>query len=201
MSESHWRLFVSISVPDAIKHEIERLQFEMRRIVAPDCVRWTGDQLHLTLRFLGNVATNKVEDLTFALRQATKACSSFGLRARRVGFFPPKRFPRVIWIGIESEHDELLKLQFETARASEPFTDEREDRTFSGHLTLGRVKRIGRAEAEQLWTFAEKLGDRCFGDWKVESVELMRSELDQAGARHTRLAQFPLHGCGTDRSG
>ena len=106
MSESHWRLFVSISVPDAIKHEIERLQFEMRRIVAPDCVRWTGDQLHLTLRFLGNVATNKVEDLTHKVQKRISQ-TGIGSTAKQTVSSMVERGKNVASIGRKRVHESM----------------------------------------------------------------------------------------------
>ncbi len=197
LSEAHWRLFVSIAVPGPVRNEIEQVQMRMQQALKSESVRWTrSDQIHLTLRFLGNVPVEKIQDLTAALAQATSTFSAFDLRATGLGFFPPKRFPRVIWIGIESERDQLLRLQNAVARACEPFTAECEERSFSGHLTFGRVKRIGRSEAERLLAFRDSLGDRCFGSWQVSSVELMRSELEQAGARHTPAASFALRGEG-----
>ena len=193
MSDTHWRLFVSIAVPDRVRNEIGQVQKRMREAISADSVRWTrNDQIHLTLKFLGNVPAAKVEELTTALTQATNGFSCFELRAKGLGFFPPKRIPRVVWIGIESDQDLLLKLQAGVARATELFTNEREERSFSGHLTLGRVKKISRAEAQRLCDFGEKLADRCLGQWPVSSIALMRSELEPSGARHSCVGSFPL---------
>jgi 2'-5' RNA ligase len=193
LSEAYWRLFVSIAVPDSVKSEIEHLQHDMRKVVDADAVRWTPrEQVHLTLRFLGNVAFEQVAALKAGLAAATAEFARCRLRAEGVGFFPEKGFPRVIWIGIESDEDRLVELQAAVARAGARFTREPDERTFTGHLTIGRVKRNNRLESERLSAFQGKAGVGCFGEWQVESVELMRSELALIGAKHTEVTRFSL---------
>src|SRR5690242_20159682 len=112
LSEAQWRLFVSIAVPDGIQKEIEHIQKQLKTAIKCDSVHWTRkNQIHLTLTFLGNVSSEQVQPLKTALAQATEGFSAFKLRAKGLGFFPPKRVPRVIWVGLDGNYDDLLGLQ------------------------------------------------------------------------------------------
>src|SRR5689334_21654843 len=121
LSVEQWRLFVSISVPDAIRNNIDQVQKRMQQTIEPGSVRWTrNEQIHLTMKFLGKLPAEKVPELTAALTQATKGFSCFELRSKGLGFFPAKRPPRVIWVGIDGDQEVLLKLQAAVAHACDP---------------------------------------------------------------------------------
>ena len=93
-----FRLFIALPVPDAIKAELEILQRQLREQLPRDCMRWTRpEQIHLTLKFLGYVSSDKLEDLSGAVAEACRAFAPLHLRAERIGFFPQIRFPRVVW--------------------------------------------------------------------------------------------------------
>src|SRR5688572_14114046 len=91
------RAFIALPIPEAVKAEIGRVQDELRRALPEHCVRWTKrEQLHLTLRFLGNVETTCVLELTNAVGAACQGFPALNLRAERIGCFPDLRFPRVV---------------------------------------------------------------------------------------------------------
>lgn len=187
------RLFIAISLPEAVKEEIEKTQREMRRELPGDFMRWTKrEQFHLTLKFLGNVAETRVGELSEALRGACSAFRTMRLRAERMGFFPNARFPRVAWVGVRDEQNELPRLQGTIETAAKDFTGEKGGEKFSGHVTLARIQGIPRPQAEILSRLAARMAEKSFGDWMGDEVELIRSELSSAGARYTTLASFPL---------
>lgn len=189
------RLFVAISLPDSVKDEIEKSQRELREGLPGNFVRWTGrEQFHLTLKFLGNVAESRVGELSAGLREACLDFSTLRLRAERIGFFPNLRFPRVVWVGVRDDKDALLRLQNAIEAAVKEFTDERPDKKFSGHVTLGRIPRIKRPQAEALGKVAKGMSERFFGEWLAEKIELIRSELLSSGSQYTTLAAVPLSG-------
>src|SRR5690242_19072251 len=100
----HLRPFIALSVPEAVKDEVERSRTELRRSLASSGIRWTTrEQLHLTLRFLGNVEAHRVEALTEALRTASAIFASLQMRAAGLGFFPDARAPRVVWVGVRDQ--------------------------------------------------------------------------------------------------
>ena len=192
-TESSFRLFVAALAPEEVRKEIGKAQEELRGALPDGCIRWTkSEQLHLTLKFLGNVAVKHVESLTGSIRSACGQFAPLRLRARQVGFFPDRGFPRVLWVGVEDEEGRLPLLQRAIETAWHDLTAEEGAEKFTGHITLGRVKLIRRAEAEILSRAKARMAGRVFGEWTAEQVDLMRSELASAGARHESLAAIRL---------
>lgn len=189
------RLFVAISLPDSVKDEIEKAQRQLRDGLRGNFVRWTRrEQFHLTMRFLGNVAESRVNELSAALREACLNFAALRLRAERIGFFPDMRFPRVAWVGVRDDKDALSRLQSAIEGAVKDFTDERPEKKFAGHVTVGRIPRINRPQAEALAKLASGMSDRFFGEWTANKVELIRSELSSGGSRYTTVAAVSLSG-------
>ena len=194
MAESEQvRLFVAVTVPEAVKAKMAEAQAALRRVLPDRNVRWArGEQFHLTLRFLGDVEAARVEALGESLRDACRGFGALQLRAQGVGFFPNERYPRVVWVGVRDEAEQLPRLQQVVEAATDAFTTEKKEERFTGHLTLARIKAIRREEAEALAQVAAGMADRLFGQWTGYRVELMRSELLPQGARHTCLGSFAL---------
>jgi 2'-5' RNA ligase len=187
------RLFVALAAPDAVKSEIEKAQNDLRRALPDGSVRWTRpNHFHLTLRFLGNVAVERVEPLSEKLRLTCRDFIPMKVRAERIGFFPERGFPRVIWVSVCEQNQELIRLHHAIQTSTDEFTSEPTENEFAGHITLGRAKKIRRSEAEILTSFATRMRERTFGEWIVSRIELLRSELLPDGAQHTVLATIPL---------
>lgn len=188
-----FRLFVAITVPEAVREAMLRVQRELQPLAPRGVVRWTKpEQFHLTLRFLGDVSTDCVAGLQDSLRAACSGIPSLQLRAEGLGFFPNARSPRVIWIGINDGENRLLNLQREIEAAVQPFTAEQGGERFAGHVTLGRFQQPDHINIKALSDLAAAMKSRTFGEWATREVELIRSELSPTGARHTSLAAFPL---------
>lgn len=188
-----FRLFIAISLPEQVKDEIEKTQRELREALPGNFIRWTKrEQFHLTLKFLGNVAETCVADLSNTLRAACLNFNALRLRAEGIGFFPDLRFPRVVWVGVHDSKNVLALLQNAIEAAVKSFTSEVSEKEFTGHVTLGRIPRIRRAEAEALKKVALGMSERFFGEWVADKVELIRSELSSSGSQYTTLANFPL---------
>jgi RNA 2',3'-cyclic 3'-phosphodiesterase len=183
------RLFVSVDVSTPVREQLRQAQNELGE-AGGDAVRWTlPEQMHLTLRFFGDVASGFVGDIGMALSRACENTPPFELRAAGLGGFPDLRQPRVIWAGLNGEVPTLQALQKEILRETARWghTDARE---FSPHLTIGRVR-----DGHGIGTLAKKLdawAAREFGNWRVSEVRLMQSELAPGGARHTELAVIGL---------
>ncbi|MDB6121383.1 MAG: 2-5 ligase [Pedosphaera sp.] len=189
------RLFIALPVPAAVKEELQRLQAELRRKLPSDCVRWTRpEQSHLTLRFLGNVAVDQVEELSAAVRAVCNNFAPLQLRAERIGFFPQIRFPRVIWAWVHDDREQLRLLQTALQEATASFTREKAEKDFTGHLTIGRTQSMKSAQARILGDLAQEMVDRVFGEWTADTVEIIRSELSSSGSRYFRVAEIPLGG-------
>jgi 2'-5' RNA ligase len=187
------RLFVAISIPEPVRDEIIRVQRELQPLVPHDVARWArSDQFHLTLRFLGDVLAGSLEALKKSVGAVCRNARPLSLRAEGVGFFPNPRSPRVIWVGINDREGRLVDLQRQIEAAVRPFTAEPGEKNFTGHATLGRLKNPRPADTRDLAARAQSLEKRRFGEWTAHEIEIIRSELSPAGARHASLAAFRL---------
>jgi RNA 2',3'-cyclic 3'-phosphodiesterase len=188
-----FRLFIAVTLPEEVKAKIEAAQAELRQALPGSGVRWTRrEQFHLTLKFLGDVDAARVEALKEAIRAACQGFSALQLRAERVGCFPDQHFPRVVWVGVQDRTDQLPRLQQAVEAATQHFTIEHKEERFTGHVTLARIKRITRPEAEALGKAAAGMAESSFGQWAAGRIELMRSVLSPQGASHSSLAAAAL---------
>src|SRR5664279_3299745 len=175
VDSEHFRLFIAVAIPEAVKAKIAEAQAELRRALSEHGVRWTRrEQFHLTLKFLGDVDTARVEALGEAIRAACRGFGVLHLRAERVGFFPDLRYPRVVWTGVNEEAERLTRLRQALDAATRVFTSEQKEERFTGHVTLARIKSIRRPEADALGKAAAGMAERGFGQWTAGNVELMR---------------------------
>jgi 2'-5' RNA ligase len=188
-----YRLFIALSVPEEVKDQLRRAQSELRARLQNDPVRWTRpEQIHLTLKFLGEVAVERVDELVKSVRSECDPVGSFKLTARGIGFFPNARRPRVIWVGIENESGQLEKLQDKMDRCTSDFAASRKEEHFSAHLTLGRIKDIRPNDARSVEASAVGMSGRTFGSWTVSNVKIMRSELTSQGSLYSCVVKIPL---------
>jgi RNA 2',3'-cyclic 3'-phosphodiesterase len=191
--QSCYRLFVAVEVPEPLKDRIEQAQRKLRGIVPKATIRWTPrEQFHLTLKFLGDVETQRVESLSEKLRTACQDFKSLPVRATRIGLFPKPSRPRVIWVGVEDPREQLQALHGRIDEAVSGYAVPEPPRPFVGHVTLGRIQLIGRAEAVALAAAATAHSDEVFGEWTLREVILFRSELTPQGAVHSVQATVPF---------
>ncbi len=177
------RLFVAIELPNEIKAQLASLQKELRQAQAE--VSWTKpENLHLTLKFLGEVSSERVKLIEQACLEATRGCKPLLLTTQETGFFPNARRPRVVWAGLQGDSADLQALHksLEAQLATLGFA--REEKPFHPHLTLGRVKTmkniqqlVSRTEAYQLPLLA----------FTVSELVLMQSQLHPSGSIYTPL--------------
>ena len=184
------RSFIAIPLTDPARTAVVEYLEHLRATVGG--VAWTrAENLHLTLKFLGDVAVARLPSLTERLRPVVAAQRSFTLRVVGVGAFPNLARPRALWVGVVSPALHPLVHAVEVACVAEGFEPER--RPPHPHVTLGRIRAPSRRGASDLALLAAD-GSREFGVATVESVVLFRSELRSSGARHTALATWPLQG-------
>jgi RNA 2',3'-cyclic 3'-phosphodiesterase len=191
-SAERWRLFVAIAVPEPVRNEMARVQQELKPLALGD-VRWTKpEQLHLTLKFLGNVPSGSLEAVKQSMAEACGEVRPFSLRAKGIGFFPNERQPRVVWVGFEGDGNVLANLQMSVEQRLAPFAERPGAERFLPHATLGRFQKYRKHKTAQLLLRAAALAQHVFGDWQVTEAVLFRSELSADGARHTAVAVFPV---------
>ncbi len=187
------RTFIAIEIPPSIQRAIEKQTAPLRNALDTNLVRWTPTaNIHLTLKFLGDVSPSTVELLIRMLTAEASQHPSFDIHIAGLGTFPSLRRPRVIWIGVRAPAAlEALQRNLEAATARMGFPIE--ERPFSPHLTLGRVKQtVGPAEAQKIRAALEgtQIGD--LGNSHIDAVHLFKSDLKPTGSVYTRLFSAPL---------
>jgi 2'-5' RNA ligase len=150
--------------------------------------------LHLTVKFLGQVDEGRSEAIIGALTRSVAGVGAFDTEVVGLGAFPSAARPRVVWAGVTVGASAMgdLARRVDDALAALGFS--REARPFSPHITLGRVRRPERAPA--LTEALRGAAGRPFGRLRVARTSLMRSELSPRGARYTELAAASLGGAG-----
>ena len=143
---STFRAFIAIDLPPAVKAALADVAATLdgrvpRGAVGTAAVRWVRpEQMHLTLRFLGDTPTERLPALADALDTLAAGHTPFTLHLSDVGCFPNARRPRVVWVGLGGEEAKLLALVAALEAALRPLGWPPEDKPFRAHLTLGRVK-------------------------------------------------------------
>jgi len=186
---------VAVKVPEGVLERLARVQRELGERTGSS-VRWVRREgIHLTLKFLGEVDDTALGGIEEAM--AGVRAPGFRVECRRLGFFPNRSRPRVVWAGLEEPTGRLEGLQREVERRLEPLGFEREDRPFHPHLTLGR-SRSQRGE-RRLVEAAESLAAEAFGGFDADDFRLYKSQLHPHGARYTVLGTYALAGEGESR--
>jgi 2'-5' RNA ligase len=161
------------------------------RTAVPDArASWPrAENLHLTLKFLGEIARSRVEALTNAAARAARNSQAFKLAIGGAGSFPPRGIPRVLWLGVADSSGGLARLQsrLEEECAREGF--KREERPFHPHLTLARLR--APQQARRLAKRHQEIGFEAI-EFAVTELVVMRSELGPGGSRYTKISGHDL---------
>jgi 2'-5' RNA ligase len=189
---------VSLDEPTrtAVAAEIDRLRAVERS--AGRAVAWVPAQnLHLTLKFLGEQSDARLGEVVDALPLAARLCRPFAIALKGVGAFPTLDRPRILWVGLTEGGAEARSLQERVEAALEERGLARDTRPWHPHLTIGRIpddRRWRRDAGPALREVLAGLATQSFGRLRVDRLALMRSDLGPGGARYRELASAPLGG-------
>ncbi len=187
------RSFIAIELPDELKAGLAQLEAQLKVSRQP-WVKWADPySIHLTLKFLGSIAVDRISEITGAIEEATQGISPFHLEVKDLGVFPNLRRVQVAWVGIRGEVDRLSQLQqhLESNLARLGFTPE--SRPFTPHLTLARLR--NRASSDERQSFGQLIATTRFETTyiiKVDAISLMRSQLTREGAIYGRISSVGL---------
>jgi len=186
------RSFIAIELPDAVKLELIQLEARLKSGKQP-WVKWVDPgSIHLTLKFLGNIAMDRTGEITGAIEEAARGIPPFHLEVKDLGVFPNLRRVQVAWVGISGEVDKLGQLQqrIDSNLARLGFAPE--SRRFTAHLTLARLR--NQASPDERQRFGQLIGETRFeaGSIEVDAISLMRSQLTREGAIHSRISSVRL---------
>jgi 2'-5' RNA ligase len=187
------RSFIAIDLPKPIQDSLDKISREIQSRRSTTAVRWVpAKNIHLTLKFLGEVSSNNLEILVKILYAEISRHHCFEIKVGGLGAFPSLRRPRVIWVGVEAPPS-LLSLQHSIEAEAIRLGYTAEEREFSAHLTLGRVSH--NASPEEVRLIGEVLAEikvGFLGTAVVDKVRLFRSDLEPGGAVYTPLNTIPL---------
>ena len=171
------RLFIAVEIPKKISNKLRELQSEFRGLAK---IKF-ADSFHCTLKFLGEVNENVLEDIKNRLKSIN--FKSFNSKIGNIGVFPNHKKINVVWIGVNGKILELQK------KIDENLLDiSKEDQKFHGHVTLGRVKLV--KDKKQ---FMEKLKIKFEDEFLVDNFKLIKSDLTKDGPRYTIIQEYKLN--------
>jgi RNA 2',3'-cyclic 3'-phosphodiesterase len=183
------RAFLAIELPEALRDGLAQVQGELKRSRAD--VRWvTPGNIHLTLKFFGNVPDDEIGPLAQAAREAAAATAPLQLKATGAGAFPNPNAPRVVWLGLGGDLVPLTQLFYRLEKAFATLGYPPEGRAFNPHLTLGRVK--SPANRERLAKMLAKMPPVDWPPFEVKELILFQSVLSPQGSKYTPLKVIPL---------
>lgn len=188
------RTFIAIKLDERIHRKLELVQGELRGAVPARTVRWVEpNHIHLTLKFLGDVPEERIDEIRRALEPVAAAAAPFAFDVAGLGCFPNTRRPNVVWVGVEEPGGRLAALQEAVETALGRLGFGREERAFSPHLTLGRVRRDGRpADIAAVGEAVEKKKAGRIGRQDVSAIAIFKSDLTPDGSVYTELAEIAL---------
>lgn len=187
---STWRVFCAVELPDAVRARFEEHIARLRKSVPDAAASWSRvENIHLTLKFFGNVELDRIPAISAAATRTTEQLSNFEIGVGNTGVFPRPSRPQVLWIGVNDPSGNLsaLQKQLETECATAGFP--KEERAFHPHLTIARLRK-----PEAARHLADTHLNMIFEPIRVRVNELIifRSELSSKGARYTPISHHPL---------
>ena len=188
------RTFIAVEIPFSIQKSIQYQVDQLRNLIGESPVRWVpAKNIHLTLKFLGDVSQADVDVINEIIRIEAQTHPSFDISIGGLGSFPNSKRTRVLWIKIQAPTElEALQREIESACTRAGFRPE--IRPFSPHLTIGRVRR-GVTSSDQLniHKVLSEIKIDSLGTARVDSIHLFKSELKPSGAIYSKLFSAPLH--------
>jgi RNA 2',3'-cyclic 3'-phosphodiesterase len=183
-----FRTFICVEIPASLRKNIASLQDDLRAVGSQ--VSWTkADNIHLTLKFLGDVAEPDLPKICRASELAATGIEPFALTVAGTGCFPSAKNPRVLWVGFQVLPEPLTKLQSRLEEFLDRVGFPRENQRFRPHLTIGRVR-----SNSSPFALSKKLEEHGFESqtFAVDRLVVMRSQLNPKGSIYTPLQIIPL---------
>ena len=185
-----WRVFYAIELPSLVRDNISEHITRLREAMPDSPASWSrAENIHLTLKFVGEIPSGQVNDLSQAAEQAVSGFSSFEIGIGNTGSFPKHGAPRVLWVGIEDYSGKLALLQTKLDDECLRLGFEKEARPFNPHLTIARLRKPRGARALAL---AHKKMGFASTEVSVTQLAVIRSELSSEGSKYTVISRHAL---------
>lgn len=187
------RSFLAAELPPALQDSIHNATADLRETLVNGLVRWVpAHNVHLTLKFLGDVSSSSLDLIKQMMVSEASQFPAFDVQVEGLGCYPNIRRPRVLWVGLKAP-SELASLQRAIEVAAARLGYESEERDFSPHLTIGRVRQnASSGDVHKIRTAVESCKIGSLGTAHIDAVQLFKSELRPEGSIYTRLFSAPL---------
>ncbi len=185
------RAFIAIELPADIKMGLEELETSLK--AGRYRAKWVApENIHLTLKFLGGISIDSINNVTQAMERAVTGITPFRLAVNGLGVFPNTQRVQIVWAGVTGNLEKLLQLQKHIDAELKNLGFVPESRPFTAHLTIARLRNEASSSERQL--IGQKVIETSFegGEFKVESVNLMKSQLTREGPIYSRLVSVTL---------
>jgi 2'-5' RNA ligase len=187
------RSFIAIELPGELKQALARIQDKLKA-ASRTPVKWVDPgNVHLTLKFLGDIDTGITGSITLALEEAAQGMHPFGIEVSGLGVFPDTKRVQVIWIGLSGELEKLGSLQKRIEERLVPLGFPKEKRPFTPHLTIARVRDYARTD-DRL-KLGQLIASTNFMEHykiNINAIQLMRSQLTREGPIYTKISTTTL---------
>jgi len=181
------RAFLACDPPEEVRRGITAIQNRLKKQFG-GAVRWVRPEgIHLTLKFFGDIPLSNVETIGGVVHEQVRGLSPMNLQVQKIGAFPNAGRPRVVWLGVTGDVERLVALQKKIDAGLQTYGFHREERGFSPHLTLGRIK--SPQGMAGLGKIIEE-GNAEAGEFQAAELILFKSDLRPDGAVYTKLETF-----------
>lgn len=182
------RAFIAVDIDEEVRKRIVDAQGQLEATGA-DLKLVEPENIHVTMKFLGDIPDGKVVEIAEALKRSAAGVSKFDIGVKGIGVFPNLGYVRVVWAGVEEGREELVELEKKIERELQPIGF-RPERGFVPHLTIARVRTA--RQKERLAAFLRQMSGTEFGVTRAQAVELKQSTLTQKGPIYSTLAKVEL---------
>lgn len=185
-----WRMFCAFELPESLRARIDEHSQAVRDAIPEAAASWSrAENIHLTVKFFGNVDQQQVAAISAAAARVAKEFSPIQIEVGKTGVFPRPSRPQVLWIGVEDASNALANLhkQLENEFAREGFP--KEERAFRPHLTIARIRKPHDAARLAQTHLAAKFE---LVEISLNELVLFRSELSSKGSKYTAISRHRL---------
>jgi 2'-5' RNA ligase len=187
------RAFIAVELPEGLIKELAGLEMLLKKN-SPTIVKWVDPKsIHVTLKFLGEISEASIDELMLAIEESAPSVPPFKLEVAGVGAFPNLSRAQVVWVGVKGELEKIAQLQKRIESNTEQLGFPRESRSFTPHLTIGRVRNEALLhERERLGKILTETKFTALTNIETASINLMKSQLTPAGAIYTCIGSVKL---------
>lgn len=187
------RTFIAIELPEEIQKKLGEFSDSVKN--PNDRITWVFPKnIHLTLKFIGDVPASDIDSIKNIIIDVAGGYGSFEASIKGTGVFPSERNPRVVWIGVDSGKDKIKDIYTELEERLVSIGIPKEERGYTPHITLARVKYI--KDIKGFAGIISKYKENLFGSLSVDGISLIKSTLTPKGAVYEVLYSIPLAGRG-----